>query len=413
MQNIFTFTAKIDRGCVGALQKYLDQIQDKLLSHPDMPFKKLTKVHFTSMLIVSDPAGDFDPYFVFENNIDGTIAAYIEQLCDVAHRALHAIFSNCVGYDARAYERATLRAYLWKHLLRPKTAFVGNVGRDVARIHAERALARDIGNHVDKLVAGPRRRTGQQIYNSICDQGALGWARQPQGRLPGAELALRRLAIALVGWCALAMTPVLVPLLSIWVIVLRIHEMRDRSLITSLPPDRLAAVTGREDQIGQNHFASVSVVKPGLFRQVTLRAVLFAINLLARLQINGTLTNLDNIHFAHWVLIDRGRRLMFLTNYDGSWENYLDDFIDKAASGITAIWSNVENFPKTWLLVRGGCRNERAFKTIARHTQVPTAVWYSAYRGLTVPSIQNNSAIRDAVATPPVRGVDFAWLQRL
>ncbi len=73
-------------------------------------------------------------------------------------------------------------------------------------------------------------------------------------------------------------------------------------------------------------------------------------------------------------MIDDGRRLLFLTNYDGSWENYLDDFIDKAALGLTGIWSNTLNFPRTRFLVLGGARDEKRFKAIARKTQAYTNV---------------------------------------
>jgi hypothetical protein len=135
--------------------------------------------------------------------------------------------------------------------------------------------------------------------------------------------------------------------------------------------------------------------------------------LVGRVSIHGKLSGLNSLHFAHWVVIDDGRRLLFLTNYDGSWENYLDDFIDKASIGLTAIWSNTLNFPRTKFLVFGGARDERKFKSIARQTQVVTNVWYSAYPNLTVPTIDNNSAIRDGLATPPSGAAVEAWLQRL
>ena len=53
-------------------------------------------------------------------------------------------------------------------------------------------------------------------------------------------------------------------------------------------------------------------------------------------------------------MIDNGRRLLFLSNFDGSWENYLDDFIDKASIGLTGVWSNTLKFPRTYFLVLGG-----------------------------------------------------------
>jgi hypothetical protein len=101
----------------------------------------------------------------------------------------------------------------------------------------------------------------------------------------------------------------------------------------------------------------------------------------------GSLGGISSIHFARWVLIDEGRRLLFFSNYDGSWESYLGDFIDKAALGLTSIWSNTEEFPKTKFLLFKGARDEERFKAWTRAHQIPTQLWYSAYPDLTVQNI--------------------------
>ena len=66
-------------------------------------------------------------------------------------------------------------------------------------------------------------------------------------------------------------------------------------------------------------------------------------------------------------MIDRGQRLLFLDNYSGAWDSYLNEFIDlQAVKGLNAIWSNTflkvgterYNFPPTRspVLVRcAGC----------------------------------------------------------
>jgi hypothetical protein len=104
--------------------------------------------------------------------------------------------------------------------------------------------------------------------------------------------------------------------------------------------------------------------------------------------------------------------LLFLSNYDGSWENYLDDFIDKASVGLTGIWSNTEGFPRTRFLTRDGARNGTRFKQWARWAQSPTLAWYSAYQDLTVQAIDNNSAIREELLTPLQSPQVQAWLRR-
>lgn len=161
----------------------------------------------------------------------------------------------------------------------------------------------------------------------------------------------------------------------------------------------------------QNHLASVTIVKAGIFRRTTLQVVLWAANLVARASTRGMLSGIPSIHFAHWSLLNGGRRLLFLSNYDGNWESYLDDFIDKASPGLTAIWTNTMGFPRTRFLVLDGSRDGVAFKAFARTQQTPDAVWYSAYPKLTVRQIDSHSTIREGLARRPEGDVLPGWLR--
>ena len=109
-----------------------------------------------------------------------------------------------------------------------------------------------------------------------------------------------------------------------------------------------------EDHIVQNPFMAVGHVKPGAFRILTLRAILFGLNFTTRHIFNrGVLSGVKSIHFARWVFIDDKRRMFFASNYDGSMESYMDDFIDKVAWGLNLVFSNGVGYPKTnWLDLR-------------------------------------------------------------
>ena len=49
----------------------------------------------------------------------------------------------------------------------------------------------------------------------------------------------------------------------------------------------------------------------------------------------GFLGSIGTIHFARWVMLP-GDQLLFYSNYGGSWESYLEDFITKAMPGSPA-----------------------------------------------------------------------------
>lgn len=160
----------------------------------------------------------------------------------------------------------------------------------------------------------------------------------------------------------------------------------------------------------QNHLASLTLVKPGWVHGIALRGTLFVINLLSRFWFNiGTLGDIPTILSARWVLIDRGRRLLFLDNYGGAWDSYLNEFIDMAAvKGLNAIWTNtfVEaagkrwSFPETRFYFWQGAQAERPFKAYVRESQIETIVWYSAYPSLSVVNINTSTAVRQSLSGP-------------
>jgi len=179
------------------------------------------------------------------------------------------------------------------------------------------------------------------------------------------------------------------------------------------PVGRVKSLAEREDEVVQNQLTHLVDIKPQWFRPIALWVVLKTINFFARyVFIRGDLGHIPTIHFARWVIID-GRRLLFFSNYDGSWVNYLGDFIDKAAAGLTAVWSNTEGCPKAEGLVGAGAKDEQRFKSWTRNHQIFTNVWYSAYPELTVDNINNNSFIRIGLTGRLSPRESAEWLSRL
>jgi hypothetical protein len=154
------------------------------------------------------------------------------------------------------------------------------------------------------------------------------------------------------------------------------------------------SLTKDEDFYAQNQLSHLVAISPGRFRLGVLRTVLLLINVLSKYSFNkGALGGICTIHFAGWSILEKERSLLFFSNFDGSWENYLSDFVDRAAVGLTGVWSNTINFPRTsWLAFRGAADEER-FKNWTRKYQVHTQVWYSAFEELTVKNIWRNHRI--------------------
>jgi hypothetical protein len=141
--------------------------------------------------------------------------------------------------------------------------------------------------------------------------------------------------------------------------------------------------------------------------------VLMAIDYTARHIFNrGRLGRVTTIHFARWVFLDDRRRVIFISNYDGALESYMDDFINKVAFGLNVVFSNGIGYPRTdWLLLEGA-KDEQRFKDFLRRHQMPTQAWYNAHPGLTALDRRRNALIREGLEKSSMTDSEVReWLQ--
>jgi hypothetical protein len=447
-QGALTVIVPIEAGRTEALRVVLDRIDrdeaggTDVEDNPWVPFARLTRVHFARWLIF-DEALDVDgrtipASLVFCSNFDGPRAAHLRELIDVAGPGLDLIYGHCVGYPGRGHEDAGgVLAYLEGHAVRVNTFYNGTYGKSVGQIRREAALREAIGAFLDERMShGTGVETGAEVRAAVREfvGGApeLAWALTPPRRtrppFPGGAVgavAVAVVAIALLG--ALVASPVrtLLALLYLvltlalvvggWLLLLRRNEKRDEAdAWTEKHRPKAPELARREDRVVQNQLSSVINIKPGFVRKWTLRTVLTAIDFAARyIFYKGSLGSIPSIHFARWVITDDGRRLAFFSNFDGSWESYLGEFVDRASTGLTAVWSNCVRFPSTRWLIHDGARDEQAFKSYARDRQVVTHVWYSAYKTLTMVNITNNSELRRGLSGDMNPEELSVWLRRL
>src|SRR5499433_2804331 len=136
----------------------------------------------------------------------------------------------------------------------------------------------------------------------------------------------------------LLLLPVLLAILPAWAVLLRRQERRDVPDTARPTAEHLRELAAHQDRAAQNPFAAIGLLKPGLLRRLTARTVLVAIDYAVRHVYNhANLAGVKTIHFARWVPLDGWQRVIFASNYDGSVESYMDDFIDQVGWGLNAI----------------------------------------------------------------------------
>jgi hypothetical protein len=392
-------------------------------------FDELKTVHFMRWIILdADPEKSLPASLVLSTNYDEPLTDHLEDVVRVAGKTLHDIYSHCEGYEGLG----KLIGYLRKHELPYAAFYVGTVGRSVKLIKEEANLRFAIQEFLDD----PAARTGtpdeirDRIVGFVQAHPALNWACSPPTYWAWyifnywrpvltllvfvAAFVLAPLLFNIPWWVLPGLTLLAIALpLAVLALLVAVQEKRDAVDDIKNPVAKVKTLAEREDRLVQNQLSHLVSIKPQWFRRPALWVVLRNINILARyVFIRGSLGGIPTIHFARWVIIP-GKRLLFFSNYDGSWENYLGDFIDKAAKGLTAVWSNTEGCPKATGLVSAGAKDEQRFKSWTRDHQVFTDVWYSAYPDLTVDNINNNSFIRIGLAGRLSPKKTEEWLARL
>ena len=440
-QDGLTIVSEIKEGKIEDLKIVLAEIEADIEENSLFPFIKFDTIHFCRFIIFNDQIDGTNKKYpatlIFSSNFDEPLKAHINELYDKGINGLNKVYQYCKGYPAESERsRQQVSKYLRQHNIGYNTLYSGTRGRSVVQIRLEAQLRNKIQLFLDKAVCESNFQNlrpdviRKMIQDFVKHQPELKWAVKENNfkysiwpRFKDLKAIIMILAILTfpliigsltTGWLAAGMYFFFIVLLIGIIIKFRSLEKKDEQYSAATDYQHIRELSVREDQIVQNQMSSITYVKSGLIRKYLLQIVLWIIDLAARyVYTKGNLGTIPSIHYARWVLVDKGKRLIFFSNFDGSWENYLGDFIDKAATGLTAVWSNTRGFPRSSWLVHKGATDEQRFKAFARNSQIITNVWYSAYKDLSVQNINNNSRIRSGLFARLNEEQLNSWMRRL
>src|SRR3981081_2518127 len=116
-QTVLTFISPLNPSGGDALPELLAGVADHLADNPYVRFPELLSLHFASFVILPDEK--LGPYLVFENNFDGSLDAYLDELVGGAGNGLHTIYQYCLDYPSGSLDRTALCQYLRAHVVWP------------------------------------------------------------------------------------------------------------------------------------------------------------------------------------------------------------------------------------------------------------------------------------------------------
>jgi hypothetical protein len=428
-QSPFTVVAEVAQGREAALR----QLLDTMTGQPGMadpanalvPFGRFERLHFARFALLNDATvGDLEAfglprpvvpplYLGFIGECDGEAHAQLAEFVRYSGRGLRQIFSHCVGFDAASTD---VLAWMKAHDLPVGANYVNRIGRTVQQVREESALQQLLASAAPRGVELDAQAAWRQLVAHVKAERMAGRLHltppEPTPRIWQIRNLLHLIGVPLVGLLLLPLLIVLAPF-ALW--QLRRQEKSDPEFCPRPDAAAVLAMQRLEDHDLSNSFTALGPVKPGTLRRVLTPLVLLAIDYACRHVFGkGHLARIQTIHFARWVFMDGRQRVLFCSNYDGSHESYMDDFINKAAWGLNLVFSNGFGWPRTDWLIKGGAHHELRFKHYQRRHQLPTQVWYKAYPGLTLSDLERNRRIREGLEADALSDEQaLAWLRLL
>ena len=146
---------------------------------------------------------------------------------------------------------------------------------------------------------------------------------------------------------------------------------------------------------------AITPMKP--WKTPLLRLLFFVLGAIKPLQ--ADLKNLSFIHFARWVIVRRDEfphisgeqpdedlrydYLFFFSNFNGTWNQYIDAFSAVLSNGLNQIWRWSEKFP--------GSVPVTPFKNYIRVVQFDTDYYYNCYPKAATNDVKAALRVQDAL----------------
>ena len=146
---------------------------------------------------------------------------------------------------------------------------------------------------------------------------------------------------------------------------------------------------------------AITPMKP--WKTIFVRIVFFILGAVKPLQ--AALKNLSFIHFARWVVVRRDQfprlsdtqpaeelkydYLLFFSNFNGTWNQYIDAFSAVLSDGLNLIWRWSEKYP--------GSVPVTGFKRYIALVQFDTDYYYNSYPRAATNDVKAALRVQDAV----------------
>jgi hypothetical protein len=426
-QNAVTIITEIDPAKdIESLCEFLSETGKE--TNASVDFDKIKTLHFLRWFLIeearpSNRQNSFDDQqkmpvsLAFTSNYDGDLDVHLQEILLVAKEAIVKIYSYCKGFPTSStLSDLEIISFLKAHTIKNQLFWPAIRGGTAEQLKGESMLVSEIQNFINlSLKQGSftnlsPEKIKEAIIHFVKNDYRLNWALTPRAK-PSFSWKFKYYGSLIIKLTLLI--PVLL-LLVIFLMISGIFNKADNKNRADISRSQdFENLLKNEDRVFMNQLTVYGAIKrPYWYRRTQLRIGLWLFALNGKYRSNkGKLSGMETIHFARWALFNNNKNVMFLSNYDGAWEIYLSEFIDRSAAAMNLTFGTTVGFPMVKGLFKEGAHDEQSFKTVVRNNQFPCQVWHSTYPTLTVKNIRNNQAIRAGLAGVSKESVND-WLKR-
>jgi hypothetical protein len=416
-----------------------------------VPFARSSTTHFATITII--PAQTYrdellPATLLFATSYCGPVRVHVAELVGIMGDGLREVLAHCKDFDADCSDEE-LEGFLLDHR-HGSTFYSGmqHLGPEDVRRH--RQLRDAIEAFVDERqanggLAGTAIAVRREIQDHVRSRPELAWSQESFAPTLGAKLVylwrslvLEAFAIVLVACTALWLftggTALGIAVACGWIavavfvvfaisMVISIREAEDQQTYQSPRPsdERARTLDATQTRPVINEFTLAGPIKEeGDLRPVFLRLSLWIIGRVAEgvpgIPYFASGISIPTVATARWIAADRGRRLMFISNYTNAGEAYVRDFIETRAGAmrINLSFGFGRGYPKTeWIVGRGALDDPNGYLHALAENQIPTLFWYGPYRDISIDNIKRNRKLREGLFADFDEPQARAWLHLL
>jgi hypothetical protein len=417
-----TVTVSVAEERLNEINALLEGFREKLNSEQELYREKMPSIFFISWLTL--PAQWYaekerlPARILLLTSYVGSRNAHIEEMAAFLSDQLIKVFGYSEEFPAGKIDHQALVGFLKRKIIR-QTFYSGFKFIGTGDVPKEKHLKTAIFDYLTFQKQDPAfgQLSPQQIKKKIeayvKSQPELNWTSQGNkgGKLNKIKMLLPLFVFGLVLLTSLVCLVLLIfldalflkigavifpgfllglVLLFLW---LRINENNPHIPNPPVPDDWIRKIVTREKHRVVNEMTVIAPLKKGLVRRIFLAASLRLISLV------GYFAYIPTVHTARWLQMDRGKRLVFIANFDNISEAYAHDFVDSdnRSRNMAVIFSHAAGFPATkWLVKKGYNHRSEYMKGVRAHQKI-TQFWYAFNTELSVENLKSNRKFREGL----------------